>query len=255
MAYKVVNGAFVWAGPGPEPMVGEAKPAYEERAGLAPIEAALVPVGYTPPPVATQNGYPVAPVVVPGAIVEVAGAVGLGFLEDWITGALLGEENGNGNGMEPSPPYNDWGGVGKRGREGYISAGRTTKGTGPIKAGTFRAWDPVQQRYYQLEGGQAYSDITLAPGKTVPGGDMVVKSWVNHAWRKDNSLASTQMARLANGRMMSLSEDGIVKSWRPVKNIVMARGKTTLSQAVTAQRYLDKMWRKVAKKTKQLKLA
>lgn len=36
---------------------------------------------------------------------------------------------------------------------------------------------------------------------------------------------------------------------------VLPVGKTTLSQAVKAQKYLDRMWRTVAKKTKALKLA
>lgn len=265
MAYKVVNGAFVWAGPGPEPILGERKEAYELRT-VQPSLPVMFP----------QNGLPVS--VQPGAIVGPDPVVSNGG-EPWIwpllafIGGLLipnGDGNGNGgpvvplggngvavyNGAGPKgEAFRDWGGVGKHGREGVIHPDRTTKGTGWIDAETFRAWDPILQRYYQLENGSEYSDISFAPGKMAPDGNVIVKSWVTHAWRRDNSLASTQMARLANGRMMSLSETGIIKSWRPTKNIVMARGKTTLSQAVSAQRYLDKLWRKVARKTKQLKLA
>lgn len=269
MAYIVQNGKFVWAGPGPEPMIGETKEAFETRA-VQPSLPVMFP----------QNGLPT--VVQPGAIVGPEPVVptggepwiwplilgGLG----WLIGAVWPDGNGNGNGAPPQlgngeypqlgagpgpkgEAFLDWGGTGGHGREGRIAPGRTTDGTGWIHAETFRAWDPLKQRYYQLEGAEAYSDITFTPGKAAPDGGTIVKAWVTHAWRKDNSLASTQFARLANGRIMSMSEEGIIKSWRPVKNIVMARGKTTLSQAVTAQRYLDKLWRKVARKTKQLKLA
>ena len=266
MAYEYVNGSWVWVGPGVEPIIGETKLAYEARAAVTPV---AVPVRYNGlgvlPAVPTpqvMNGLAPAPVA-PGTEIAVPwAAIGAGVL-GWLWGQFFDENgNGNGNGLYPQrgpgpkgEAFADWGGVGKHGREGVIASNRTTTGTGWIDAETFRAWDPILQRYYQLENGSEYSDISFAPGKMAPGGNMIVKSWVTHAWRKDNSLASTQMARLANGRMMSLSEDGVMKSWRPVKNIVMARGKTTLSQAVTAQRYLDKMWRKVAKKTKQLKMA
>lgn len=281
MTYAVKNGSFVWVGPGPEPRVGETKPAYEARAGV-PVQ----PVTTAPSidPTMSYNGYaapvsqlqPVQPVVAAGTPILWPGLIlpALGFLFGWLFG-----DGGNGNGQPPQLPngngyprqlptgrngglggpqgeaFADWGGVGKHGREGVIGPGRTTTGTGWIDAETFRAWDPLQQRYYQLENGSEYSDISFAVGKMAPDGNQIVKSWVTHAWRRDNSLASTQMARLANGRMMSMSETGVIKTWRPVKNIVMARGKTTLSQAVTAQRYLDKLWRKVARKTKQLKLA
>lgn len=260
MAFNYVNGEFVWVGPGPQPTLGETKVAYQARvAAPQPVSPfPVVPVApgapVTPPQGEPQDAYPwIWPLL----------AFALGF--------ILPDGNGNGGGNGPGPittpqiyqngpgqkgeAHADWGGVGKHGREGVIAPGRTTTGTGWIDAETFRAWDPILQRYYQLENGSEYSDISFAPGKMAPDGNMIVKSWVTHAWRKDNSLASTQMARLANGRMMSLSETGVIKSWRPVKNIVMARGKTTLSQAVTAQRYLDKLWRKVARKTKQLKLA
>lgn len=58
-----------------------------------------------------------------------------------------------------------------------------------------------------------------------------------------------------DGRIHTRTKNGILKSWRPAKPIVMVRGKTTLGQAVKAQRYLDKLWRTVAKRTKALKLA
>lgn len=45
------------------------------------------------------------------------------------------------------------------------------------------------------------------------------------------------------------------KKWRQRKSIILPRGRTTISQAVKAQKYLDRMWRTVAKRTKALKLA
>jgi len=45
------------------------------------------------------------------------------------------------------------------------------------------------------------------------------------------------------------------KKWKPKKHIILPRGKTTLSQAVKAQSYLDRMWKKVAKRTKAVKLS
>lgn len=139
-----------------------------------------------------------------------------------------GNGNGNGTGLGTNQEaYEDFGGTGRKGREGIISSGRTTDGTGVINTDTFRAWDPIQQKYYQLEGDQALSNITLTPGKVVPGMGMITKSWVTNAWRKDMSLATTQMAMLSNGRMVSISEDGRMKSWRPYKSIVIGKKLTS----------------------------
>jgi len=170
----------------------------------------------------------------------------------WLFGALFGgEENGNGdpgtalvpqNGGELVPyvgpsgyginreAFADFGGFGKGSpqAEGWIAANRTTAGTGVISAETFRAWDPIQQRYYQLHGNNPYSNITLMPGRCLPGiGGFVTKSWVTHAWRRDGSLASTQMAMTSNGRMLSISETGVMKNWRPYKSIVIGKSLTT----------------------------
>lgn len=145
--------------------------------------------------------------------------------------------NGNGNGLSPGDePYEDVGGLGREGREGAVGPGRTTLGTGVIAAETFRAWDPIQQRYYQLRGSQAYQGLSLEPGKAALSGDIITKSWVTHAWRKDGSLASTQMAMTAGGRMVSLSEDGRMKSWRPYKSIVIGKTLTTSSLRRVAHR-------------------
>ncbi len=152
-------------------------------------------------------------------------------------GALVGQENGGqvvpagqsqfGANQEA---FADFGGFGKGSpqAEGWIHSGRTTDGTGTISAETFRAWDPIQQKYYQLHGKNPYSNITLMPGRVLPGiGGFVTKTWVTHAWRKDGSLASTQMAMTSTGRMISLSETGVMKNWRPYKSIVIGKSLTT----------------------------
>ncbi len=78
------------------------------------------------------------------------------------------------------------------------------------------------------------------------GGGTVVKSWQAGGW---------PFSMTSDGRIHTITKNGIMKSWKPKKPIVMFRGSTTLSQAVKAQRYLDKQWRTVAKRVKQLKMA
>lgn len=156
---------------------------------------------------------------------------------------------GNGGAVTPfgmnREAYLDFGGVGKYGREGTIAPTRTTEGTGFIAADTFRAWDPIKQRYYQLEGPQAYSGISFAPGSVVPGAGYITKTWITNAWRKDGSLATTQMAMLSNGRCISLSEDGRMKQWRPYKSIVLGKS----MRAGTIRRFANR----VKSHTKSLK--
>jgi len=57
------------------------------------------------------------------------------------------------------------------------------------------------------------------------------------------------------GWLYAERRNGVIKRWKPKKPIVMVRGRTTLAGAVKAQRYLDHLWRTVAKRTKALKLA
>jgi len=61
--------------------------------------------------------------------------------------------------------------------------------------------------------------------------------------------------RMANGKIATVNKFGVWKEWRPKKHIVLPRGSTTLSQYVKAQRYLDRMARTIAKRTKALKMA
>lgn len=198
--------------------------------GVSPVKA-VRETGYQPQ-VAGASIVPTlagaaAAVGVPAAVV----AGGLAIYE-----GLQGGEPGaptdvvisnGGGGFAPrgynAEAYLDFGGVGKYGREGTIAATRTTEGTGAIAAGTFRAWDPIKQRYYQLEGEQAYRGISLAPGAIIPGAGFITKTWITNAWRKDGSLATTQMAMLSNGRCISLSEDGRMKQWRPYRSIVLGK--------------------------------
>ncbi|GAI71656.1 unnamed protein product [marine sediment metagenome] len=200
----------------------------------------------------------------PGTDVEEAGFLGglWGVISPWLMPILAGGlglaagiifedgENGepgsdpgtalvptNGGAVVPSQlmggnwqAFADFGGFGKGSpqAEGWIHPNRTTDGTGAISAETFRAWDPIQQRYYQLHGTNPYSNISLSPGRVLPGiGGFITKTWVTHAWRKDGSLASTQMAMTSTGRMISLSETGVMKNWRPYKSIVIGKSLTT----------------------------
>jgi len=172
----------------------------------------------------------------------------LGFLGGLVIGDPTdnGEEPGtalvpteNGGALVPYGPqvmggnwqaFADFMGLGKGSpqAEGWIAANRTTDGTGVIGAEMQRAWDPIQQRYYQLRGKNPYSNITLMPGRVLPGiGGFITKTWVTHAVRKDGSMASTQMAMTSTGRMLSLSETGVMKNWRPYRSIVIGKSLTT----------------------------
>jgi len=210
------------------------------------LNGAVAPTGLT-------NGYaPPGAVVGPDMMPAVEGTEAAWWLPfivgglGWLFGAIFGgDENGNGEPGSALVPQNggalmpygpnreafaDFGGFGKGSpqAEGWIAANRTTDGTGVISAETFRAWDPIQQKYYQLHGNNPYSNITLMPGRVLPGiGGFVTKAWVTHAWRKDGSLASTQMAMTSNGRMLSISETGVMKNWRPYKSIVIGKSLTT----------------------------
>jgi len=81
------------------------------------------------------------------------------------------------------------------------------------------------------------------------------RAWATQTVRSDGSIAVTTFAREPNGRMHVVAPDGTTKTWMPRKPIVLYRGKITLSQAVKAQRTLDKLWHTTARKVKQLKLA
>lgn len=141
----------------------------------------------------------------------------------------------------------DYFGLGYFDREGNVSQTRTTPGTGLMAAGTFRAWDPVQQGYYGIlkAQGQAFQGMTFAPGNQIPDGDVITKAWVGHSVRKDDSLATTQFAMTADGWSHSLSESGVMKHWKPYKSIVIGKSLTTGN--------LKKVARRVKSHTKSLK--
>lgn len=90
----------------------------------------------------------------------------------------------------------------------------------------------------QLTGGDLGGDTP--PERTI------VKRWSANGW---------PFMMDDRGHIWTKNKDGVWKHWKPAKPIVMVRGRTTLAGAVKAQRYLDHMWRTVAKRTKALKLA
>ena len=165
---------------------------------------------------------------VPAIVAGAAGAIGKALL-----GAALVPLGGS-----IAEAAADYFGLGVYGREGAVGAGRTTAGTGYMAAGTFRAWDPVQQGYYGILPiqGQALQGITFAPGMPIPGVGTITKAWQTHTTRKDFSLATTQFAMTADGRMHSLSESGIMKSWRPYRSIVIGKTLTTANVRRVARR-------------------
>jgi len=94
------------------------------------------------------------------------------------------------------------------------------------------------------------------PGVPEPPRAMVAKQWTTHAYSKTIGTFEIFFFMLIDGRIMMYNP--AVKGWkiwRPKKPIVLYRGKITLSQAVKAQKMLDRLWKTAAKKTKALKLA
>jgi len=88
--------------------------------------------------------------------------------------------------------------------------------------------------------------IMGGPGAAEPPAGMIAKEW---------STGTARFYLLTDGRICCRKRNGVWRVWRPKRHIVLPRGTTTLSQAVKAQRYLDRLWSTVAKRTKALKLA
>lgn len=94
------------------------------------------------------------------------------------------------------------------------------------------------------------------PGVPEPPRQMVKKQWSVAVHSNTYGTFRIYFFALFDGRVMCYNPSTKVWNiWRPKKHIILPRGRTTLSQAVKAQRYLDRMWRTVAKRTKALKLA
>ncbi|MBA7671229.1 hypothetical protein ES703_79382 [subsurface metagenome] len=95
------------------------------------------------------------------------------------------------------------------------------------------------------------------PGVPEPPRAMVAKQWSIAVRSNTYGTFRVFFFKLVDGRVMCYNPSTKSwKMWRPKKPLaVMYRGKTTLSEAVKVQKYLDKMWKQVAKKTKALKLA
>jgi len=94
------------------------------------------------------------------------------------------------------------------------------------------------------------------PGVPEPPRQMVAKQWSVAVHSNTYGTFRLFYFRLLDGRIMMYNP--AVKGWkiwRPKKPIVLYRGSITLSQAVRAQKMLDRLWKTAAKKTKALKLA
>lgn len=108
-----------------------------------------------------------------------------------------------------------------------------------------------------VNGGTAVGGVSFGgPGVPEPPAAMVAKAWKTKSFSNTVGEYWVYFWKLTDGRILCWNAaKREAKIWRPKKPIVMYRGKVTLSQAVKTQRMLDKLWRTVAKKTKQLKLA
>ena len=233
------NGFAPWLGAGPGIEGGAPEP-FSELEKLPPLPYAGTPAPFLGPGPGIEGGAPEPfselpvgpdmgvyemgfPLLAVGAAVlpSVLGALGIGgFL---------------GAGIEA--------GVGALGGDGQVATGGAAmaNGTGVDlwgHAGTLNGV-PV--------GG---------PGVPEPPTQMVAKQWKIKSFSKTAGEYWVYFFRLLDGRVMCYN--GAKKSWkiwRPKKPIVLYRGKVTLAQAVKVQSLLDKMWRRVAKNTKALKMA
>ncbi len=95
------------------------------------------------------------------------------------------------------------------------------------------------------------------PGVPEPAPGTVAKQWSVVVHSREHGTFRIFYFRMFTGEILMYNPAKREwKKWRPKKPLaVMYRGKTTLSQAIKVQSYLDKMWRKVAKKTKAIKMA
>lgn len=110
-------------------------------------------------------------------------------------------------------------------------------------------------------GGGGFGPMTQygirGPGVPEPAPGTVMKQWSVAVNSNTYGTFRIYYFRMFDGyTLMYNPSTETWKRWRPKKPLaVMYRGKTTLAQAVKVQKYLDKMWRTVARKTKALKLA
>lgn len=201
-----------------EPTVGVI---YEEPVGLPPITfdpRTLQPVIIAGPPERPINGVgPVVQAGIFGAIGGVLGEMALDWGIEKITGAVETR-------LPPLGGAEVSNGNGLAGYAGLVQNG----GAVPV-------------------GG---------PGVPEPPRAMVAKEWKTKAFSHTVGEYWVYFFKLHDGRIMCYNAaKRSWKMWKPKKPIVLYRGKVTLSQAVKAQRMLDKLWKTVAKRTKALKLA
>ena len=215
MAYEFKDGEFVWTDPFPEPVIGMRKTDYLSGIRLGDGEE-------------DDEKIEVTEAAIPGILGLIGAAVTAGVtVVDWWN-ALMGDEStiapagAPGNGGVSMSNGSD---VDLYGRSGVVMNG------GGVPVG--------------------------GPGVPEPPAAMVAHHWSVEVHSKAAGTFNLWFFKLVDGRMMCFNPaKNTWKMWRPVKPLaVMYRGKTSLSQAVKVQKYLDKMWHTVAKKTKALKLA
>jgi len=106
-----------------------------------------------------------------------------------------------------------------------------------------------------MQGTGSYVPVS-GPGVPEPPREMVAKQWKVKSFSNTAGEYWVYFFRLMDGRIMCYNgAKRSWKMWRPKKPIVLYRGSVTLSQAVKAQTMLDRLWKRVAKRTKALKMA
>lgn len=93
------------------------------------------------------------------------------------------------------------------------------------------------------------------PGVPEPPQALVAKQWVIMLHSNTKGNFYMYFFKLIDGRVMSYHPYKGWKMWRPAKNVVLSRKNPSLRQAINTQTFLDKLWRRIAKNTKALKMA
>ena len=122
----------------------------------------------------------------------------------------------------------------------------TGPGEGFIAPWTPKVKDENDKWVSALTRPDLFGGTTVAQQLGTIDGKQIVKTWKAGTW---------PFSMTSDGTIYTVTKSGIIKHWRPHKPIVLVRGHMNLKNSIRAQRLLDKQWRTVAKRVKQLKLA
>ena len=231
---------------GPQPM------SWEEAAPPPPAPPIVYRPAATFPPVVNRTPAPGEGEIITGvplALGPIPGLItGIGAAVPWLTGITAAALTAWGIYELASGVFGGEGGF--PGVGGGGGAPQTAMMAGALPSGTTEGTGMTMTPF----GGQ-YG--IRGPGVPEPAPGTVAAQWSVVVNSRQHGTFRIYYFKMFTGEILMYNPAKRAwKKWRPKKPLaVMYRGKTTLSQAIKVQSYLDKMWRKVAKKTKAIKMA